>query len=166
MYRTFERSTVEFRWSWAWNDERGEWEFEKMTKITQYRHNINISIKKRVMVSFYNVSCSLSDTWFAKKRKNIFFTRPTNTFFHFWFDVFMIFDFFRSKWVPCETCGVKVGLKEATDSVASFALQLWFSCKFRANRKTGRIFPPHVSQGTPAFLKITFQLHRNPTVLA
>ena len=34
----------------------------------------------------------------------------------------MIFDFFRSKWVPCETCGVKVGLKEATDSVASFAL--------------------------------------------
>ena len=26
-------------------------------------------------------------------------------------------------------------------------------------------FPPHVPQGTPAFLKITFQLHRNPTVL-
>ena len=41
----------------------------------------------------------------------------------------------------------------------------FFCTKFRANRKTGRIFPPHVSQGTPAFLKITFQLHRNPTVL-
>ena len=45
-------------------------------------------------------TCSLSDTWFADKRKNIFFTRPTNIFFHFWFDVFMIFDFFRSKLGP------------------------------------------------------------------
>ena len=41
----------------------------------------------------------------------------------------------------------------------------FFCTKFRANRKTGRGFPPHVPQGTPAFLKITFQLHRNPTVL-
>ena len=94
-------STVGFRWSWAWNDERGEWEFEKKTKITQYRHNINTSIKKRVILSFYNVSCSLSDTWFADKRKNIFFTLPTNIFFHFWFDVFMSFDFFDPNWVPC-----------------------------------------------------------------
>ena len=101
-------STVGFRWSWAWNDERGEWEFEKLNKITQYRHNINTSIKKRVILSFYNVSCSLSDTWFADKRKNIFFTRPTNIFFHFWFDVFMIFDFFDPNWVPCETCGGKI----------------------------------------------------------
>ena len=66
-----------------------------------YRHNINTSIEKRVILSFYNVSCSLSDTWFADKRKNIFFTRPTNIFFHFWFDVFMIFDFFDPNWVPC-----------------------------------------------------------------
>ena len=43
----------------------------------------NTSIKTRVILSFYNVSCSLSDTWFAEKRKNIFFTGPTNTFFHF-----------------------------------------------------------------------------------
>ena len=41
----------------------------------------------------------------------------------------------------------------------------FFCTKFRANRKTGRGFPPHVPQGTPAFLKIIFQLHRNPTVL-
>ena len=36
---------------------------------------------------------------------------------------------------------------------------------FDGNWKTERGFPPHVSQGTgtPAFLKITFQLHRNPT---
>ena len=130
-------STVGFRWSWAWNDERGEWEFEKLNKITQYRHNINTSIKKRVILSFYNVSCSLSDTWFADKRKNIFFTRPTNIFFHFWFDVFMIFWFFRSKLGPLRNMRrknpsrfpipVKVSLKEATSSVddASFAL-LWY----------------------------------------
>ena len=94
-------STVGFRWSWACNDERGEWEFEKMTKITQYRHNVNISIKKRVTVSFYNVSCSLSDTWFAKKRKNIFFTRPTNTFLIFDVTFLWFFDFFVQLWVPC-----------------------------------------------------------------
>ena len=100
-------STVGFRWSWAWNDERGEWEFEKKTKITQYRHNINTSIKKRVILSFYNVSCSLSDTWFAKKRKNIFFTRPTNTFLIFDLTFLWFFDFFVQLWVPCGTCGGK-----------------------------------------------------------
>ena len=74
---------------------RGEWEFEKLNKITQYRHNINTSIKKRVILSFYNVSCSLSDTWFAGKWTNIFFTRPTNIFFHFWFDVFFNWFFYE-----------------------------------------------------------------------
>ena len=101
------QSTVGFRWSWAWNDERGEWEFEKMTKITQYRHNINTSIKKRVIVSFYNVSCSLSDTWLAKKRKNIFFTRPTILFLIFDLTFLWFFDFFVQLWVPCGTCGGK-----------------------------------------------------------
>ena len=100
-------STVGFRWSWAWNDERGEWEFEKMTKITQYRHDINISIKKRVIVSFYNVSCSLSDTWLAKKRKNIFFTRPTILFLIFDLTFLWFFDFFVQLWFPCGTCGGK-----------------------------------------------------------
>ena len=81
----------------------------------------------------------------------------------------MIFEFFRSKLGPPRnmrrknpsrlTIPVKVGLKEAKAAFTSFAL------KFRANRKMGKIFPPHVSRGTPAFLKITFQLHRNPTVL-
>ena len=103
-------STVGFRWSWAWNDERGEWEFEKLNKITQYRHNINTSIKKRVILSFYNVSCSLSDTWFADKRKNIFFTRTVQPIFFFIFDLtflwFLIF--FDPNWVPCETCGGKI----------------------------------------------------------
>ena len=123
-------STVGFRWSWAWNDERGEWEFEKLNKITQYRRNINTSIKKRVILSFYNVSCSLSDTWFADKRKNIFFTRPTNIFFHFWFDVFMIFDFFRSKLGPLRNMRrknpsrfpicTKLSAKEASPGLASF----------------------------------------------
>ena len=109
-------STVGFRWSWAWNDERGEWEFEKKTKITQYRHNINTSIKNRVIVSFYNVSYGLSDSWFAKKRKNIFLhVQPILFFFLIW----RFYDF----WF--------------------FSIQI----------------------GSPAFLKITFQLHRNPTVL-
>ena len=100
-------STVGFRWSWAWNDERGEWEFEKLNKITQYRHNINTSIKKRVIVSFYNVSCSLSDTWLAKKRKNIFFTRPTILFLIFDLTFLWFFDFFVQLWFPCGTCGGK-----------------------------------------------------------
>ena len=97
--------------------ERGEWEFEKLNKITQYRHNINTSIKKRVILSFDNVSCSLSDTWFADKRKNIYFYTSNQYFFSFL--IWRFYDF----WF--------------------FSIQI----------------------GSPAFLKITFQLHRNPTVL-
>ena len=162
-------STVGFRWSWAWNDERGEWEFEKKTKITQYRHNINTSIKKRVILSFYNVSCSLSDTWFADKRKNIFFTQVQPNFFSFLIWRFYDFWFFSIQiGSPAKHAAEKSfpfsnsrqsRLKRSERSVR------FFCTKFRANRKTGRIFPPHVSQGTPAFLKITFQLHRNPAVL-
>ena len=79
----------------------------ELNKITQYRHNINTSIKKRVILSFYNVSCSLSDTWFAKKRKNIFFTRPTKTFLIFDLTFLWFLDFFVQLWVPCGTCGGK-----------------------------------------------------------
>ena len=92
----------------SWNDERGEWEFEKMTKITQYRHNINTSIKNRVIVSFYNVSYGLSDSWFAKKRKNIFLHVQPILFFFFDLTFLWFLIFFNPNWVPCETCGGKI----------------------------------------------------------
>ena len=54
-----------------------------------------------MILSFDNVSCSLSDTWCAKKRRNIFFTRPTNTFLIFDLTFLWFFDFFVQLWVPC-----------------------------------------------------------------
>ena len=51
---------------------------------------------------------------------------------------------------------VKVGLKEATAAVASFALSF-----VQIGKREGFFR----RMWTPAFLKITFQLHRNPTVL-
>ena len=77
MYSSMER---------AWNDERGEREFEKMTKITQYRHNINTSIKKRVTVSFYITFPVVYLTLGLPKNEKIYFLhvqRPTNTFLIF-----------------------------------------------------------------------------------
>ena len=59
----------------------------------------------------------------------------------------MIFDFFPN-WVPRETCGGKI-------------LPIFRFARNLAQKKRQM----HVSRGTPAFLKITFQLHRNPTVL-
>ena len=85
-----------------------------------------------MILSFDNVSCSLSDTWFAKKRTNIFFTRPTKYFFFLLIWRFYDFWFFRSKLGPLRNMRrknpsrfpipVKVGLKEANAAFASFAL--------------------------------------------
>ena len=89
------QSTVGFRCGWAWTTNEESENLRRWPRSPILSHNINTSIKTRVILSFYNVSCSLSDTWFAEKRKNIFFTRPTNTFFHFWFFIsFFYFWFF------------------------------------------------------------------------
>jgi len=76
-------------------------------------HNIdiiNISIKNRAILPFYNVSCSLhvSDTWFAGN-KQIYFLHVQPIFF-FIFDLTFFYEswfFFDPIWVPCENAAEK-----------------------------------------------------------
>ena len=72
-------------------------------------------------------------------------------------------------WVPCacmHTTTTSSRFPSCTKLSAKKASPSLLPCQgtgcFGGNRKTGKDFPPHVSQGTTPFLQITFQLHRNP----
>ena len=73
----------------------------------------------------------------------------------------MIFDFFRFKLGPLRN------MRRKNPSRFPIPVKVGFALSFvQIVKREGffrRIFT--ISQGTPAFLKITFQLHRNPTVL-
>ena len=87
------------------------------------------------MISFYNIYCSLFHLLFSKK--NIFSIIQQYNIGFFWKHFLRFFDFFQNRpqiFPPAEilslTCNsrsilpiaMKVGSKDATDSVASFAL--------------------------------------------
>ena len=71
---------------------------------------LRTGVKKRVILDRFITFLVVYLTLGLPENEQIYhiFTRPTNILFHFWFDVFMIFDFFQNpNWVPRETCGGK-----------------------------------------------------------
>ena len=136
------------------------WEDDQYPVQVLHVTNIDIllitstGIKKRVILSFYNVSCtcSLSDTekkYFLHVQQYFFYyflkidltflqvLVPVPVYHVYRYRTCMIFWFFRPIVGPLRN------MRRKTSS------RFPIPAKVGLNRKTGRGFPPHVSQGTP-----------------